>query len=106
MLQAERIRHQIVPRATALLLNDVTRAFVEPGAPLEIPDGRAILPGLADLARACRAAGALVVFCGYVQTEANRAEMGTFWPSLLKGALDKGALGAELPDILKPEPQD
>ena len=106
MLRARRIQHKIVPNATALLLNDVTRAFVDPGGALEIPRARDILSGLADLARACRAAGCVVAYVGYVQAAENRAEMGKFWPSLLDGALDKGAVGAEVTDVLKPAPQD
>ena len=106
MLQAQRIHHEIVPSATALLLNDVTRAFVDPGGALEIPAARDILAGLADLARACRVAGSLVVYVGYVQTAVNRAEMGKFWPSLLDGALDKGAVGSEVTEVLKPATQD
>ena len=106
MLRARRIHHEIVPRATALVLNDVTKAFVDPGGALEIPAGRNILGGLADLARACRAAGSKVIYVGYVQTAANRAQMGKFWPSLLEGALDRGSVGSEITEVLKPTAED
>lgn len=104
-MQAEPIHHQIISGSTALVLNDVTRAFVEAGGALEVKAAAAILPRLANLARACRTAGGLVVYCGYVHSR-SAADMAKFWPSLQDGVLDAGARGSEIVDSLKPEPGD
>ena len=38
--------HRLQPGRTALLVIDMQRGFLEPGAALEVPQGRAIIPNL------------------------------------------------------------
>ena len=50
------------PRRCALLAIDMQNLFLEPGAPLEIPFARALVPGLNRMARALRRTGGSVVW--------------------------------------------
>lgn len=50
------------PRRCALLAIDMQNLFLEPGAPLEIPFARALVPGLNRMARALRATDGTVVW--------------------------------------------
>ena len=45
---------RINPRRTALLVIDMENDFVAPGAPFEVPDGRAMLPTLRHVLARCR----------------------------------------------------
>jgi ureidoacrylate peracid hydrolase len=50
------------PRKTALLVIDMQNAFVAPGAPIEVPAARAIVPAINRLARELRRRGAQVIW--------------------------------------------
>ena len=52
----------IEPAKTALLVIDMQNTFMEPGAPSEVPEARAIVPNVNRLARAMRDAGGVVAF--------------------------------------------
>ncbi|HUT50871.1 MAG TPA: isochorismatase family cysteine hydrolase [Alphaproteobacteria bacterium] len=52
----------IDPAHTALLVIDMQRTFMDPGAPSEVPVARDIVPNINRLSRALRAAGGLVAF--------------------------------------------
>ena len=47
---------------TALIVVDMQNFFMEPGAPVEVPEARAIVPAINRLAAATRAAGGTVVW--------------------------------------------
>ena len=49
--------HRCQPGRTALLVIDMQRGFLEPGAALEVPPGRAIVPNVRRLVDVCRAKG-------------------------------------------------
>jgi nicotinamidase-related amidase len=51
---------------TALLVVDMQRGFLEPGAALEVPPGREIIPNLQRLIEACRVIQVPVVFTQFV----------------------------------------
>lgn len=106
MSRTELVRHQVRPHTTALLLLDLTRAFVDPGAPLEQPAARAMVPRLRHLVETCRAAGGLVAFCGYVHREGVMAGMSDFFPELREGVLDPRSSGVEFVDDLHPQDGD
>lgn len=53
---------KIDPRHTALVVLDMQRAFLEKGAPREMPDARRVLPGVNKLADICRSLKAPVIF--------------------------------------------
>ena len=62
--------HRCVPGRTALVVIDMQRAFLEPGAALEVPQGRQIVPNVRRLIDACRAKGVPVVFTEFVYSTA------------------------------------
>jgi biuret amidohydrolase len=62
--------HRFEPGRTALLVIDMQRGFLEPGAALEVPAGREIVPHVARLIDACRANGVPVVFTQFVYSAA------------------------------------
>lgn len=70
ILQARQQRidsfHPLEPGRTALLVIDMQRGFLEPGAALEVPPGRDLIPGLQRLIAACRAAEVPVIFTQFV----------------------------------------
>ena len=62
--------HRLQSGRSALLVMDMQRGFLEPGAALEVPPGREIIPNLRQLIAACRAAQLPVVFTEFVYSTA------------------------------------
>jgi nicotinamidase-related amidase len=62
--------HRLERGRTALLVIDMQRGFLEPGAALEVPPGRAIIPNLQRLVEACRRNGVPVLFTEFVYAAA------------------------------------
>src|SRR5262245_60583010 len=62
--------HRLEPGRSALLVIDMQRGFLEPGAALEVPPGRAIIPNLQRLVEACRREGVPVLFTEFVYAAA------------------------------------
>ena len=54
------------PGRTALLVIDMQRGFLDPGAALEVPQGRDIIPNVRRLVDVCRQKGVPVVFTEFV----------------------------------------
>jgi ureidoacrylate peracid hydrolase len=63
-------RHRFQPGRTALLVIDMQRGFLEPGAALEVASGRAILPNVRKLIETCRQRSAPVIFTQFVYATA------------------------------------
>ncbi len=70
LLRAKQARidelHRLVPGRTALLVVDMQRGFIEPGAALEVPPAREIVPNLVRLVDLCRHKQVPVVFTEFV----------------------------------------
>jgi ureidoacrylate peracid hydrolase len=62
--------HRLEPGRTALLVIDMQRGFLESGAALEVPPGRAIIPNIRALIDACRGRGVPVIFTQFVYSAA------------------------------------
>jgi ureidoacrylate peracid hydrolase len=62
--------HRLEPGRTALLVIDMQRGFLEPGAALEVPAGRDIIPNLRRLIAASRRKGVPVIFTQFVYSTA------------------------------------
>ncbi len=62
--------HRLQPGRTALLVIDMQRGFLEPGAALEVPAGRAIIPNVRKLIVACRQRRVPVIFTQFVYATA------------------------------------
>src|SRR5262245_45676674 len=58
--------HRLRSDRTALVVIDMQRGFLEPGAALEVPAGRAIVPNLRRLIEACRRRRVPVIFTQFV----------------------------------------
>ena len=71
-LKQERIDqlHRCRPGRTALLVIDMQHGFLDPGAALDVPQGREIIPNVRRLVDACRQKGVPVVFTEFVYTPA------------------------------------
>ena len=62
--------HRLQPGRTALLVIDMQRGFLEPGAALEVPPGRAIIGNLQRLLETCRRKAVPVIFTEFVYAPA------------------------------------
>jgi ureidoacrylate peracid hydrolase len=58
--------HRLHPGRTALLVIDMQRGFLEPGAALEVPAGRFIIPNVRNLIEACRKRRVPVIFTQFI----------------------------------------
>jgi len=99
------VRFDIHRERTALLIIDMQNAFLKPGAPLERPRGRDIVPRLNKLIRACRKTGVLVIFIRHAfRTDGN--DMGLlvqFAPELYAGksTLTEGTTDVDIYDEIE-----
>jgi len=118
--------HHCQPERTALLVVDMQHGFLDPGASLEVPKGRAIIPNLRRLIDACRARRVPVVFTQFVYSTtvpclrgdpfgiehlpaAAGQPAGFGRPSsncLIGPHAGKGVESAEVIDELKPRPEE
>ncbi len=62
--------HRCQPGRTALVVIDMQRGFLEPGAALEVPQGHQIVPNLKAVVAVCRRKGVPVVFTQFVYSTA------------------------------------
>ena len=58
--------HQVVRGASALMIIDMQHGFLDPGASLEVPKGREVIPNVQRLLAAWRAAKLPVIFTEFV----------------------------------------
>ncbi len=58
--------HRIAAHNSALLVIDMQHGFLDEGAALEVPKGRAILPNVVRLVDACRSRNIPVIFTEFV----------------------------------------
>jgi nicotinamidase-related amidase len=56
------VEFDIQPAKTALLIIDMTNVFLEPGAPIMVPEGLSLIPGLNKLMDVSRNKGIKVIF--------------------------------------------
>jgi nicotinamidase-related amidase len=74
ILQAKQDRidrlHRCQPGRTALLVIDMQHGFLDPGAALEVPQGREIVPNLVRLVETCRRKAIHVIFTEFVYSTA------------------------------------
>jgi len=62
--------HRCRPGRTALLVVDMQHGFLDPGAALEVPQGREIIPNVRRLIGVCREKGVPVIFTEFVYSTA------------------------------------
>ena len=96
----------IDPKKTAMIVVDMQNDFVAPGAAMETPAARQIVPKLAEALRICREAGIRVVYTAHVHRR-DGCDMGLFDdlhpPIANRDALVDGTLGVEIYPELAPK---
>ncbi len=86
----------------ALLIIDMLNDFVLPGAPLEVPDTRKVVPAIREEARKARAAGNPVIYLCDTHEPDDKEFRKFGWPAHAV----KGTKGAGVVDDLRPEKGD
>jgi nicotinamidase-related amidase len=71
---------RLEPGHTALLVVDMQRGFLDPGAAMEVPEARAIVPVVADLIARFRRQGLAVAFSQFVYSPAAPLLVGDLHP--------------------------
>jgi ureidoacrylate peracid hydrolase len=67
------------PRRTALIVVDMQNFFMEPGAPVEVPEARAIVPAINRLATATRDSGGTVAWILMTHDETDMKTWSVFY---------------------------
>jgi biuret amidohydrolase len=95
----------IDPTKTAMIVVDMQNDFVAPGAAMETPAARRIVPRLAEALRICRDAGIKIVYTAHVHRR-DGSDMGLFDdmhpPIANRAALVDGTPGVEIYPELAP----
>ena len=87
----ENVFDRIDPARTALVVIDLQRAFMDPGAPSEVARARAVVPNVNRLAAATRAAGGKVV---WVKATFDRSGWPNFFDHMVNPKLSGRILDA------------
>lgn len=93
----------IDPKKTAMIVVDMQNDFVAPGAPMETPAARQVVPKVAEALRLCRNAGIKIIYTAHVHRR-DGCDMGLFDdlhpPIANRDALVDGTGGVEIyPDL-------
>ncbi|GAB4388581.1 MAG: cysteine hydrolase [Thermodesulfovibrionales bacterium] len=86
----------------ALLVIDMLNDFVLPGAPLEVPSTRKVIPAIQREIGRARREGSPVIYCCDTHAPDDREFSRFGWPAHAV----KGTKGSEVVDELKPAPGD
>ncbi len=94
------------PRRSAVIVVDMQHDFVSPGAALETPMGRVLLPTLKRLLDHARSSGMRVIYTAHVHRR-DGSDMGRFgeiWSPIAQGtALVDGEAGVDVIDEVAPQ---
>lgn len=105
-----RVRYQIVPGKTAMIVVDMQNQFVKPGAPVEVPDARAIVPRLSKLLDQCRESRIPVIYiCHMLRGDGSDAgRLADIHPTIAcEGTgIVAGTENVEIYGELRPKPGD
>ncbi len=100
---------EIDPQRTALIVVDMQNDFLLPGAALETPMGRTVLPRIAQLLDHARHTGMQVIYTAHVH-RADGSDLGLFgeiWePIEQRAGLVDESKGSEVIDDLAPQPDE
>ena len=104
------VRFDIHADKTALIIIDMQNAFLKPGASLERPSGRDIIPGLNRLLQACHQKDIMVIFTCHAY-RADGSDMGLiveFAPGLYanKSTLIEGTTDVDIYDEMERQETD
>ncbi|MBI4590828.1 MAG: cysteine hydrolase [Candidatus Rokubacteria bacterium] len=100
---------RIDPKKTAMIVVDMENDFIAPGAPMETPAGRKMLPNLKRAIAFCRERGIRVIYTAHVHRR-DGCDMGLFddlWPPIASRAgLVDGEPGIEIYPEIAPRPEE
>lgn len=95
----------MVPQKTAMIVVDMQNDFVAPGAPMETPAARQVVPKIAEALRVCRSAGIKIVYTAHAHRR-DGCDLGLFDdlhpPIANRQALVDGTPGVEIYADLAP----
>src|SRR5438132_3479684 len=95
----------IDPKKTAMIVVDMQNDFVAPGAAMETPAARAVVPRLTEALKICRDAGIKIIYTAHVHRR-DGSDMGLFddmhAPIAKRAALVDGTPGVEIYPELAP----
>lgn len=99
----KKVRWNLDPRRTALIVVDMQRVFCEPDGALYVPSTAAIVDRIRTLGAACRAAGVPVVYLRHVVRGdgSDTGRMRDLYPNVDE-ILARGTPGIEIIDALAP----
>ncbi len=89
-------RQTFSPTASALLILDMQRYFLDSDSHAAIPSMRDIIPSIASLASAFSSIGRPVVMTRHLNTDENAAMMGRWWSDLIREEDEKSRIVPEL----------
>jgi len=99
----------IEPTKTAMIVVDMQNDFVAPGAVMETPAARAVVPKLAEALKICRDAGIKVIYTAHVHRR-DGSDMGLFDdmhpPIANRAALVDGTPGVDIYPEIAPAPSE
>ena len=93
---------QIDPKTTAHLVIDMQNGFMRPGAMLEVPDARAVVPQINAISGALRAAGGMVAFTRFAWRPDEARLWDAFYRRFLhpdRAARQQEAFAPDAPDL-------
>jgi len=97
----------IDPQKTAMIVVDMQNDFVAPGAAIEVPAARAMVPKLVEALKVCRDSQIKVIYTAHVHRR-DGSDMGLFDdlhpPIANRDALVEGTPGADIYPDLRPAP--
>src|SRR5437016_11710100 len=97
----------IDPKKTAMIVVDMQNDFVVPGAAMETPAARTVVPKLAEALKICRDAGIKIIYTAHVHRR-DGSDMGLFddmhAPIAKRAALVDGTPGVDIYPDLAPAP--
>jgi len=97
----------INPIKTAMIVVDMQNDFVAPGAPMETPAARRVVPKIAEALNFCRDVGIKIIYTAHVHRR-DGCDMGLFDdlhpPIANRDALVDGTSGVEIYPELRPQP--
>lgn len=77
--RAQRRMFTIDPRRTAHVVVDLQNGFMEPGAPVEVPEARAIVPNVNRVTAAMRHAGGTIAYLRFMTDAGSLASWSSFY---------------------------
>lgn len=97
---------EIKKEQCALIVIDMEEDFVEPSAPMAVPQAFRMVPKLKNVINECRELGIPVIFPTHTIADDVSAGFYEFWDPIKSGAIKEGTPGTDVYHELKPLPHE